>query len=455
GNITGNAATVTDGVYATTDQTISGIKTFTNGIVSNVTGNVTGDVTGDLTGNVVGDVTGNLTGDVVGNVTGDVTGDVVGNLFGNATTATTADTVLNGAITNAKLAANAVTTDKIADGTIVGADLASDIDVATTGDISAGTLSDGTATIAGGNLSSSANSLSLNVGNNASSSDVFIRNTGAGVANLNVEGNVTGQGTLGTSGSRWSTIYADAINFLTGLTNESNNGTPSFIKLGTSGGDASQIQIGNSSASVDVQSGNWGIGTNGVARFSGLNLNGNINFDTSRAINLSSASNTVLSVINSGAGVADLNVERNGIFGGALTSGSRFTVTTGGFDITGTSDMRGNLDMHNNVIQNIGNAGTDFTTSGGLTLDGQLTANGGIDMSDNDITGVNNIAMDGSLDLSAAKIKIPNGTVLPLVCAKGEMFIKTDGQIVTVGGNIATAYLFVCIGSNNWKPGIN
>jgi hypothetical protein len=111
--------------------------------------------------------------------------------------------------------------------------------------------------------------------------------------------------------------------------------------------------------------------------------------------------------------------------------------------------------MHNNVIQNIGNAGTNFTASGGLNLAGSLNANGGIDMNDKNITNVNNISMDGSLDLSSAKLKIPSGIMLPMVCSTGETFVKTDGQLVSVGGNAATAYLFVCVGSNNWKPAVN
>jgi hypothetical protein len=48
-------------------QTFTGVKTFSAGLVGNVTGNLTGNVTGNLTGNVTGNVTGNLTGSVTGN----------------------------------------------------------------------------------------------------------------------------------------------------------------------------------------------------------------------------------------------------------------------------------------------------------------------------------------------------------------------------------------------------
>jgi len=75
-------------VLAYSDQNILGVKTFLDGIISNVTGNLTGDVLGDVTGNL----TGNVLGDVTGNVLGDVTGNVTGDLFGNADTATTLQT---------------------------------------------------------------------------------------------------------------------------------------------------------------------------------------------------------------------------------------------------------------------------------------------------------------------------------------------------------------------------
>lgn len=47
GNVTGNADTVTNGVYITGAQTISGVKTFSNGLNGNLSGNVTGNVTGN------------------------------------------------------------------------------------------------------------------------------------------------------------------------------------------------------------------------------------------------------------------------------------------------------------------------------------------------------------------------------------------------------------------------
>lgn len=51
--------------------TFTGVKTFSDGIVADITGDITGDVTGDVSG----DVTGNLTGDSAGTHTGNVETD--------------------------------------------------------------------------------------------------------------------------------------------------------------------------------------------------------------------------------------------------------------------------------------------------------------------------------------------------------------------------------------------
>ena len=57
-NTTGNAATVTNGVYTTGAQTIAGVKTFSSTIVGDITGDVTGNVTGNTSGSA-GTATGN------------------------------------------------------------------------------------------------------------------------------------------------------------------------------------------------------------------------------------------------------------------------------------------------------------------------------------------------------------------------------------------------------------
>jgi hypothetical protein len=83
GSINGNAATVTNGVYTSGDQTIAGIKTFSSTIVGSINGNaatVTGGVytSGDQT------IAGTKT------FSSKITGSISGNCDGNAATATTA-----------------------------------------------------------------------------------------------------------------------------------------------------------------------------------------------------------------------------------------------------------------------------------------------------------------------------------------------------------------------------
>jgi hypothetical protein len=56
GSTTGNAATVTNGVYTSGDQEINGVKSFLSGITGNLTGDVNGNVTGNVTGSVYGSV---------------------------------------------------------------------------------------------------------------------------------------------------------------------------------------------------------------------------------------------------------------------------------------------------------------------------------------------------------------------------------------------------------------
>lgn len=117
-NISGNAATVTNGVYTTGAQTIAGVKTFSSTIVGSINGNaatVTNGVytTGNQTiagtktfsSTISGDISGNAatvtngvytTGDqtIAGTKTfsAKITASISGNCDGNAATATSATT---------------------------------------------------------------------------------------------------------------------------------------------------------------------------------------------------------------------------------------------------------------------------------------------------------------------------------------------------------------------------
>jgi hypothetical protein len=62
GRLSAVVSTAITGLVNALSQTFAGVKTFTNGIISDVTGNLTGNVTGAVTGNVTGNVTGDTTG---------------------------------------------------------------------------------------------------------------------------------------------------------------------------------------------------------------------------------------------------------------------------------------------------------------------------------------------------------------------------------------------------------
>lgn len=60
--------------------TFSGVVTFSQSILGNLTGNVTGNLTGNSAGTHTGAVVGNVTGDLTGNAAGSHTGTFTGNL---------------------------------------------------------------------------------------------------------------------------------------------------------------------------------------------------------------------------------------------------------------------------------------------------------------------------------------------------------------------------------------
>jgi outer membrane lipoprotein SlyB len=81
GNISGNAGTVTNGVYTTGDQTIGGTKTFSNKITGSISGNADGNA-GTVTNGVY------TTGDQTIGGTKTFSNTITGNVSGNAGTVT-------------------------------------------------------------------------------------------------------------------------------------------------------------------------------------------------------------------------------------------------------------------------------------------------------------------------------------------------------------------------------
>lgn len=81
GNVTGNASSVTNGVYTTGDQTINGVKIFNSTITANITGNAGSVTNGVYTiGNqtIAGIKT--FTSPILANLVGDITGRIKTNV---------------------------------------------------------------------------------------------------------------------------------------------------------------------------------------------------------------------------------------------------------------------------------------------------------------------------------------------------------------------------------------
>lgn len=84
GSIDGNAATVTNGVYTTGNQTIAGTKTFSSTIIGSINGNAVTVTNGVYT-------TGDQTIAGIKTFSSKIIGSISGNCDGNAATATIAD----------------------------------------------------------------------------------------------------------------------------------------------------------------------------------------------------------------------------------------------------------------------------------------------------------------------------------------------------------------------------
>ncbi len=89
--------------------------------------------------------------------------------------------------------------------------------------------------------------------------------------------------------------------------------------------------------------------------------------------------------------------------------------------------MTGNLDMSDNLILNVGNAGTDFTTGGGLVLADDLQVNGGdIGIStDTDLLGLASGQLDIRGDTNITGDNIYSGNILYIQSGHSGNYFKT------------------------------
>ncbi len=270
----------------------------------------------------------------------------------------------------------------------------------------------------------------ITIGNAASTGVSIVDNnwsvTTAGVASF-ITGTVIGSQTFTTNNIADSGALTIASGSATALT--LNSGTTGTINIGTDA-SAETINIGNTGAAVktikigdqtqanvitigtttagsavSLLDDNWSIGTGGAASFT--------------------------SVTSSGAIAAN---------GGITFDNS--TDTVGSFTSSGT------ILMNSNILQDIGNTGTDFIAStGALTLAGVLTANGGISLSASQSISAAALAY---VDLGAIThsttanqgLRLPNAaSATPSNPTSGEGYLAWDAagnQLITYNGSAWT-----------------
>ena len=107
--------------------------------------------------------------------------------------------------------------------------------------------------------------------------------------------------------------------------------------------------------------------------------------------------------------------------------------------------MSGNLDMGSNLILNIGNAGTDFTSGGGLTLAGTFTANGAVALGDGgDDIAINSNDWDisstgvgtGFTSWTVDNIRIGYSGTNEIDTSSGNLVLDSTGGTVQVDDNL-------------------
>lgn len=81
----------------------------------------------------------------------------------------------------------------------------------------------------------------------------------------------------------------------------------------------------------------------------------------------------------------------------------QWSVTNAGAATFSSMTVNGNLDMNNNLVLNVGNAGTDFTAGGGLTLAGALVANTDADFT---VDGTENVTVGNAVGTGSNSVDL-------------------------------------------------
>ncbi len=165
--------------------------------------------------------------------------------------------------------------------------------------------------------------------------------------------------------------------------------------------------------------------------------------DSTPAALLTVGSGDLFQVNSSGAIAAVVGITSTGAI--AANAGITFDAST---DTVGAHTLSGTLDANTNILENIGNTGTDFIAStGALTLAGVLTANGGISLAaSQSLTG----GAASFIDLASVThgttanqgLRLPNAaSATPSNPTSGEGYLAWDAagnQLITYNGTAWT-----------------
>lgn len=259
-----------------------------------------------------------------------------------------------------------------------------------------------------------------------------------------VQGDLTGTGTLGTTGSRWSTIYADNLNFKntltdTALTNSTinfGNGNDAVINIG----DDSMLDTVNVVGITGIAAHFWGVDPDGNASFVSV---GSSNPGTGAFTTLSATgalttgditaygatANNDLTVNGKGTGSVNLgDADSDVSVINALTIGNSATITAGGLTITA-----GGLDMTGDSITNV--------TQVGDSNDNLAVTGDDWDVTDAGVATFKGLTSTGAVDLDgASSVDMPAATLGAACTVSGAIGVNPAGN---VGERI-----MVCDGAN-------
>lgn len=260
------------------------------------------------------------------------------------------------------------------------------------------------------------------------------------------------------AGSRWSTIYADTLNYAQILTDSQNLGDGADVIMGLTESNGDTVTINADTQIVDDE---WSIDYNGVATFNG-NIFANSNLIASNSVTVGGgfggggASILTGGIIQTEGSIGFLNGETisnatDGVIEFSAGTDADVVLTANGTGNITIGDSDSDVTVYTFIANNdatLGDSSGDTVTINGTTtvVNGTgFTANGPVMLGDNGdkveidsdtwnvsdlgvASGLTGITSTGRVDFGAASLTIPNGNSLPGLCSSGQLFQDTDSD---------------------------